>query len=374
MVLFVTRVLADYREPVFRGVLRRGYRVGLLHFRNRRMKKVASFTSKAFSSFEYANHLPALLERYGYFFNIWAVVKAARIPASLVVLEGESNFLVNLLLVPLLLLKRTPYVWWTLGSIPGRKKKTFKRRMMLPLLRLFLKKSDHVATYSSFGRDYLMAEGVPSDKIVIAHNALGGNVLDNEPECRELAAGLVRQLRWGDRLRVAYIGALLREKRPSDLVRAAARFQELGGRGIGLIFVGDGPEKERTAALSRRLDVDALFAGRQTDRAGAYLLASHVVVVPGLGGLAINHAMMFGRPVIAGRADGTERDLVVHGRTGFLLDPLTPESLASCLDGVSGQPDKLLEMGEAAREHVFATATIDGLVAGLLGGNAGLTR
>jgi glycosyltransferase involved in cell wall biosynthesis len=44
-----------------------------------------------------------------------------------------------------------------------------------------------------------------------------------------------------------------------------------------------------------------------------------VFVLPGLGGLAINDAMMCGKPVICGEADGTEKDLIIDGTTGYLL-------------------------------------------------------
>ncbi len=40
-------------------------------------------------------------------------------------------------------------------------------------------------------------------------------------------------------------------------------------------------------------------------------------ILPGLGGLALNQAMFWGKPCIVSEADGTEDDLVIEHLTGF---------------------------------------------------------
>ena len=43
-------------------------------------------------------------------------------------------------------------------------------------------------------------------------------------------------------------------------------------------------------------------------RLGQYFLSSQIFVQPGMGGLAINEAMCFGKPIICSICDGTERN------------------------------------------------------------------
>ena len=93
-------------------------------------------------------------------------------------------------------------------------------------------------------------------------------------------------------------------------------------------------------------------------------------MLPGLGGLAINHAMMLGRPVICGRADGTEQDLVIDGETGFYLEPLDETSLANILVLLARDPTRAKHLGRRAREHVNETATVEKMVERLMGNGA----
>ena len=48
------------------------------------------------------------------------------------------------------------------------------------------------------------------------------------------------------------------------------------------------------------------------------LIKNDIFVLPSRGGLAINHAMASGLPVIVSEGDGTELDLIDHG-IGFYL-------------------------------------------------------
>jgi glycosyltransferase involved in cell wall biosynthesis len=83
---------------------------------------------------------------------------------------------------------------------------------------------------------------------------------------------------------------------------------------------------------------------------------SDLFVLPGLGGLAINQAMMHGLPVVCGPADGTERDLLAGGKVGRLLDRVTPESLASAISDLAASD--LRSMGLAAQERIAAGFTL----------------
>ncbi|WP_222850192.1 glycosyltransferase family 4 protein [Allosaccharopolyspora coralli] len=115
-------------------------------------------------------------------------------------------------------------------------------------------------------------------------------------------------------LLVGYVGRLAPEK---HIERLAALD---GMRGVRIVVVGDGPQR---AALERQLP-NAVFLGLHTGTDLAALYASLDVFVH-TGPYetfcqAVQEAMASGVPAVAPDAGGP-RDLVRHGRTGYLLPP-----------------------------------------------------
>jgi glycosyltransferase involved in cell wall biosynthesis len=60
-------------------------------------------------------------------------------------------------------------------------------------------------------------------------------------------------------------------------------------------------------------------------------------------------AMLCGVVVLARRIDGVA-DLIVHGRTGYFVDPEQPQSVRKALDDVTDHPSRLREMRARARQ------------------------
>ena len=371
MIVFVQRVFSDYRVPFFRACGQAIGGVKVVHHRNRHLSKVVEANASDITSVTFNNWLPPSLERRGLFFNPRLAFAVARERSALVVVEGESNLLNNLLLVPLLLWRRQPYVWFTLGR-PTTPAMTWRRRLLWPVAKWMMCRAETIACYSTAGKDYLTQQGLATTKIVVLNNALDpGAVLATEEASRELASRWIAERGWSDRLRVTYVGALAADKRPTLLVEAAAEYRHQTGKPLGVIFVGDGAELEKCRQRARELKVDAVFTGRKSaSEASTFILAADAVVLPGLGGLAINHAMMLGRPVICGRADGTEQDLVIDGETGFYLEPLDETSLANILVLLARDPTRAKHLGRRAREHVNETATVEKMVERLMGNGA----
>ncbi|SDD44609.1 glycosyltransferase family 4 protein [Actinokineospora iranica] len=148
-------------------------------------------------------------------------------------------------------------------------------------------------------------------------------------------------------LLVGYVGRLAPEKRVGHL----AALNDLPG--VRVVVVGDGPDAD---PLRARLP-GAAFLGF---RGGADLAAAYasldVFVHTGPHETfcqAVQEAMASGVPVIAPDAGGP-RDLVDHGRTGFLLDP--DQFAARLRPTVDRLTDALLRrrMGAAGRADVLS--------------------
>ncbi len=129
-----------------------------------------------------------------------------------------------------------------------------------------------------------------------------------------------------------YIGRLSHEKGVDNLLQA---FGQVFGRtkGISLLVVGDGPEKQK---LQERFSHEAwwrgiVFAGTLSWKdAMRHLSAMDCLVVPSRFegfGLSAVEAMAASRPVIASRTGGLS-EIITHGRDGFLYEPEDVSALA----------------------------------------------
>jgi glycosyltransferase involved in cell wall biosynthesis len=118
---------------------------------------------------------------------------------------------------------------------------------------------------------------------------------------------------------ILYVGSLVPEKKVDKLLQAFHRCVN-EHPDWHLVIVGDGPGGSDLESYCEKDSVpNVRFAGRIVEEVYAYFTMCDVFVLPGLGGLAINDAMMCGKPVICGEADGTEKDLIIDGTTGYLL-------------------------------------------------------
>jgi glycosyltransferase involved in cell wall biosynthesis len=69
---------------------------------------------------------------------------------------------------------------------------------------------------------------------------------------------------------------------------------------------------------------------------------------------AVLEAMASGLPVIASRIAGNE-ELVIHEKTGLLVESENIESLTAALHGLIEDPSRAEQMGAASRQRVEAS-------------------
>jgi glycosyltransferase involved in cell wall biosynthesis len=153
--------------------------------------------------------------------------------------------------------------------------------------------------------------------------------------------------------RVISVGRLVRWKHVDQLIQTLRSWPD----DIGLIVVGDGPQKQELLDLARQLDVDhrVWFAGTRRPAEVASLLTQSDVFVlnssyEGLPHVVIE-AMLAGVPVIATAAGGTA-EAVTHGETGILLPTGDAEGLRRAVLELLHDSDRRREM--VARAHAVA--------------------
>ena len=144
---------------------------------------------------------------------------------------------------------------------------------------------------------------------------------------------------------VGYVGRLAGEKR-LDLLEPITRLP-----GVRVVVVGDGPARQ----LAERALPHATFLGERTGDELARLYASFDVFCH-TGPYetfcqCVQEALASGVPVVAPAAGGP-LDLVLPGRTGFLVPPLDAAAVRDAVATLAESPELRARYGQAARRWV----------------------
>ena len=225
-------------------------------------------------------------------------------------------------------------------------------RRLSPLYRAverrYLATVDGVVCNSAATRDAVTALGVDPDATVVAPPA--GDRFD--PAIDDAAIGERADER---PLRVAFVGNIAPRKGLDTLVEGMARAEAA----VELTVVGRAVDEGHVADVRRLVRERGLgdrvrFAGRLSDAdLGDTLRESHVLAVPSRYegfGIVYLEGMSFGLPAVASRAGGAA-ETVADGETGVLVDPDDPDAVARALEGFAADPDRLADMGRAARRR-----------------------
>jgi len=168
---------------------------------------------------------------------------------------------------------------------------------------------------------------------------------------------------------IVYVGRLLPRKDVRNIVRAVAQLQQQSNTDeekLTLLIVGGEtvePDPEATPELGELqrvakelgiADIVKFMGKRQPNELRHYYSAGDVVVTTPWYepfGLTPLEGMACGRPVI-GSAVGGITFTIKDGETGLLVPPKKPEALAMALKELLSQPERCIEMGQAARQRV----------------------
>jgi len=215
-----------------------------------------------------------------------------------------------------------PFITWDAGRRTG-KPMPFVRKLLEPINRFLLTRADACIAYGSVARASFLETGVKAERIFVAQNTIDVAAI-RQDRTRLLSdrlglSALAQRLGVEGDIVFLYVGAIEARKNLEDVV-TAVRSMRAEGHAVTLLVVGDGPHLPALREFARA-DVGrgVVFVGRVTDGVGAYHLISHVAVLPGPGGLSINLAMAYGLPVVVRGGDGTEKDLIEDGVSGWCV-------------------------------------------------------
>jgi len=268
-------------------------------------------------------------------------------PAILIV-EANPRYLTTSRAVRWMRARNRPVVGWGLGApLPSGPLAGVRASRRLA----FLKPFAALITYSRRGADEYAALGFPTDRIYVAPNAAAA---------RPRLPSAARPPRYEGRPTVLFVGRLQARKRVDDLLRACSRLSD--PLRPHLVIVGDGPERPALEALAKQIYPAAEFPGaRHGEQLAPYFARADLFVLPGTGGLAVQEAMAYALPVIMGRGDGTNEDLV-RPANGWRLAGETVGSLTRALEQAFSDPLRLRAMGAESYRIVTEEINLERMV------------
>ncbi len=282
---------------------------------------------------------------------------------QVLVLEANPRYLSN---QPALWRMRStgrPVVGWTLG--PARRAR--QGSGWAPFLLTYYRSFDALVTYSKAGARLFTNMGVAEERIFVAPNAVQPG--DARRITRMLDDDATLLFRWREELGlgpgpvILFVGRLQPRKRVDLLLRACARQT----RAVQVLVVGDGPDRPRLEALAEEIFPRTRFVGERFGLdLGICFAVADLFVMPGTGGLALQEALTYGKPVAVAEADGSQADLVQPGLNGWLLLPGDEDHLTIILEEAMANPARLRAMGETSRSIVEREATLERMSEGFL--------
>jgi glycosyltransferase involved in cell wall biosynthesis len=149
------------------------------------------------------------------------------------------------------------------------------------------------------------------------------------------------------------VASLTEKKGHEYLLRSFPQIQSLFTQ-TRLVLVGDGPRRPYLESLVRRLRIESkvTLLGIRSDISDL-LNMSDLFVLPSLyegTPIAIMEAQAMGVPCVTTRVGGTD-ELILHNKTGLLVEPRSAEALASAVCQLLANPQRRLRMSHTARRY-----------------------
>jgi len=281
---------------------------------------------------------------------------------DIVIVAGTVNVLNNIFILPLCKIMKIPYIWWDAGRRLGSQKNIF-RKIIDPILNYMAQKAGACIVYGSIAKEYWISTGVSSNRIFIANNTIDMCSVDNDiKRFRGQVKQTKERLKLKDKKILLYVGSLEKRKKVENLILSYEKLKITFDR-LSLLIIGSGSHKKALELFCSNKNIkDVLFLGRVVKDVGLYFMLASVFVLPSEGGLAINQAMAYGKPVVSTSADGTEVNLIKYGINGFIVKEDDVDSLSDAIKKILSDKHIEKNMGIRSKELIRSKFTLDDMI------------
>jgi glycosyltransferase involved in cell wall biosynthesis len=220
------------------------------------------------------------------------------------------------------------------------------------LNRIAYRLTDAVVAVSGPARELALSEGARPHKLSIIDNGVDTRRFCGREEVR--TATRARLALGVEDVAIGSVGRLAAVKNYPLLVQSATDAARRLGRTLTLVLVGDGPERDRLAALGRGVPSSLRMVLPGVGRAEDWLPAFDVFAMSsdseGLP-VALLEAMACGLPAVV-TSVGAIPEVVDHGRAGRLVAPGDRNALAAALAALAGDEALRAAVGSIAAARV----------------------
>jgi len=286
---------------------------------------------------------------------------------DVVLTEGATNILDNIPLALWCRLRRVPLVVWDSG-LHGSRPMSTARRIGEPVHSRILRGAAACVGYGDVSLDYFRSLGISPERMFLARNTLDLALLQRELEewaRRPTEIESIRSsLRLDGRKLILHVGSLYPNKALDPLLKAQAHL-ERDGEAVGLVIIGDGPDRQRLERLSTTLGCKAVrFLGKRTTDVAVYAMISDIAVIPTRATIAVNVMLAYGLPVVVAGDRGPEQEVIEAGFNGARVIPGdaadTERALRGWLNG-----EMVFANADEIRAKVLKTLDLERMVDGL---------
>ncbi|MFA0742057.1 MAG: hypothetical protein DFNUSKGM_002177 [Candidatus Fervidibacter sacchari] len=241
---------------------------------------------------------------------------------------------------------------WTKDNFEDfqQRRQSWQAELLKQLRSWVVRQADKVIVPSRYLANWVVKWGVPAEKVVVIYNAV--EIPDSiEPLPVPLKTPI----------KAITVGRLVPWKRVNRLLEALEKIPELG-----LVVVGDGPERPRLERMAQDLGVSdrVYFAGQRSKRETIGLMAAcdFFVLNSTYEGLphVVLEAMALGLPVVATAVGGTP-EVVRDGETGVLVSP-EDRMLESTLLTLVSNKEMKQQLGERAQRWIRENMSLEAMV------------
>lgn len=352
-VLMLHRIFASYRKPIYDKLAEKYNYVLLQSDKDATINQSTTYYSKKIRAFQYSkNETHLIFDSFSYLIQYRPQVFI-------------HEFAIGILtLLPTYILCKLMGIKFILYSHGYDRQTGFHPdKNWTDKYRSFLYKiADATVIYTETDKK-MIGRHVDSRKLFVAQNTLDSTHLKPivEKLTQEGKEAIKSQMGFRHRYNLTFIGRLLNEKMPETVLEVFNIIHQKMPGQVGIHFVGGGDTTtlKDTVAL-RQWEKDVFFHGAVYDDylSGAYLFASDMMIMPGYLGLAVNHAFIFGCPVVSfqqtekGPFHSPEIEYVTNGETGFLIPNLSVVKMAETIMAYLNNSDLQKSMKGKIKEKI----------------------
>lgn len=296
MIFFFQRVLTPYRQETFK-ILNKKLDIKVFFGQKTFDENIRSLNHNNLFFYKIKNFYFKFRSEYILFQTI-PIIQIIKFKPKTIVFEANPRIISVFFLKALCLLLNIKLYGWGLGYLnsPSKLKKIYYK--------FFFNNFKKIAAYSTKSKiDYLNYLEDKNIKIIQNYTYVTKAKKNNQKKFKNI-------------FQIVFLGRLIESKNLEYFVKILKNFND-----YELIIIGDGNPTymKKILNLFTLNRVKSRFYGHLVGEELSNLLKnSDLMILPGNGGLAINHALFNSLPIICSFADGTEMDLIINGYNGYI--------------------------------------------------------